>query len=91
MAKPKEVFRAGALQASVFLNVRKVKGKDVEIPSVSLQKRYLENGEWKSTNSLNVNDLPKAIMVLFETYDYLLSSTEEEDDEVKEEGPSPSV
>mgnify|MGYP001590282022 FL=1 len=55
------------------MNVKKVKGKDVEIPSISIQRRYTDNGEWKSTNSMNANDLPRAILVLGKAYDYLMS------------------
>ena len=91
--KPETTFSAGGVQASVFMNVRKVKGKDVEIPSVSFQKRYLKNGEWKSTNSLGINDLCKAILVLAKAYDYSISRRKEpesEDDDILEEDLSQS-
>ncbi len=73
MDKPKKSFRAGPIQASVFVNVRKVEGKNTEIPSVNFQKRYLDAGEWKSTTSLNLADLPRAVLVLWKAYDYILS------------------
>ena len=86
MEKPEETYKAGAIQASVFLNVRKVKGKDVKIPSVSIQKRYQnKDGEWKSTNSLGMNDLPKAMFVLFESYDYLINRAPGREEEEMEE------
>ena len=72
MDKPKKSFRAGPITASVFVNVRKVDGKNTEIPSVSFQKRYLDAGEWKSTTSLNTNDLPKAVLALTKAYDFIL-------------------
>ena len=78
MEKPEEVFSAGAVHASVFVNVRQVSGKATKIPSVSFQKRYLENDVWKSTTSLNLNDLPKAMMVLMKAYEYLLSKTKDQ-------------
>jgi len=87
MEKPEETFGAGAVQASVFMNVRKVNGKATQIPSISFQKRYLDNGEWKSTTSLNTNDLPKAVMVLLKAYDYLLSRDKGQD-VVEEPGDS---
>ncbi|MEK7475976.1 MAG: hypothetical protein AAB152_10145 [Candidatus Coatesbacteria bacterium] len=65
-------FRAGAVQTAVFMNPRKVDGKKVEIPSVSFQKRYRDGEEWKSTSSLDTNDLPKAILALSKAYDYVL-------------------
>ena len=72
MDKPKKTFRAGPIQASVFMNARKVDGKSTEIPSVNFQKRYLDAGEWKTTNSLNLADLPRAVLVLWKAYDYIL-------------------
>jgi len=38
MDKPKKSFRAGPITASVFVNVRKVDGKNTEIPSVSFHR-----------------------------------------------------
>mgnify|MGYP001559466289 CR=1 FL=1 len=72
--KPTKAFRAGPIQVAVFMNRRKVNGKDVTIPSVSFQKRYREKGgeEWKSTSSLDTNDLPKAVLALTKAYDYLI-------------------
>lgn len=90
MEKPIETFKAGAIQASIFMNVRKVKGKETEIPSISFQKRYKEGEEWKSTSSLNVSDIPKAILALSKAYDFLLSKTgdvemKEDEDATEEE------
>ena len=70
--KPTKAFRAGPIQVAVFMNKRKVAGKDTLIPSVSFQKRYREGEEWKSTNSLDTNDLPKAILALTKAYDFLI-------------------
>lgn len=91
MEKPEVTFRAGAVQASVFMNVRKVKGKEVTIPSISFQKRYLDNGEWKSTNSLSKNDAAKAILLLVKAYDYCVSSPKDQDGEEDEEEVEASV
>ena len=78
MEKPEETFRAGGVHASVFLNTVNVKGKKVDIPSISFQKRYQVNGEWKTTTSLNVNDLPRAVLVLMKAYEYCLGMSHEE-------------
>lgn len=72
MAEPEETFRVGGIQASVFVNVRKIKGEEVELRSVSFQKRYKSGDEWKSTNSLDPNDIPKAMLVLLKAYDYIV-------------------
>lgn len=70
--KPVKAFRAGPIQVAVFMNKREVKGKPATIPSVSFQKRYREGEEWKSTSSLDTNDVPKAILALTKAYDYLV-------------------
>ena len=70
--KPTKAFKAGPIQVAVFMNRRKVNGKDTTIPSVSFQKRYRDGEEWKSTSSLDTNDVPKAILALPKAYDYLI-------------------
>jgi len=70
--KPKKTFRVGTVQASVFMNNVEKDGEKLQIPSVSFQKRYQDDkGEWHTTQALNVNDIPRAVMVLNEAYKYL--------------------
>src|SRR5687767_8298850 len=71
--KPSKAFSVGPIQVAVFMNKRQVRGQLANIPSVSFRKRYLGEGdEWKSTNSLDTNDVPKAILALTKAYDYLV-------------------
>jgi hypothetical protein len=85
MEKPTKTFRAGSVQASVFINARTVEGKLVQIPSVSFQKRYQSGDDWKTTSNLGTNDLPRAIVVLQQAYEYLVTATKaQETDEVLE-------
>ena len=86
MEKPEKTFNAGGVQASIFLNARTVKGKEVKIPSISFQKRYLVNGEWKTTTSLNINDLCRAILVLGKAYDYSMSLKKDQEEVEDDEG-----
>ena len=73
MAKPEATFKGGGCNASVFENQITRNGKTVTLKKVSFQKRYKDSdGQWKSTASLDVNDIPKAILVLSETYRYLV-------------------
>ena len=81
MAKPEKRFRCGGCEAAVFENEINRGGKTVKIKKVSFQKRYKSmDGEWKSTNSLDINEIPKAILALSKAYEYLViwESTEEE-------------
>ncbi len=75
MAQPDIVFKHGACHAAVFSKEVEQKGKVFQSRSVSFQKRYRDkNGEWQTTTYLDVNDLPKAVLVLQKAFDYLTSN-----------------
>ena len=71
---PEKKFSTGALVATVWQNQGVSKnGEDVSYKTVSFQRRYKDpSGEWKSTSTLRVNDLPKASLVLQKAYEYLV-------------------
>ena len=78
MSKPEEVFKAGAVRAAIFSNTIEKAGKQIPLPKVILEVRYRDKaGEWKGTNSLSLNELPKAILCLQKAYDWLLSKPKE--------------
>ena len=73
MSKPEKVFKMGAVRASIFQNVAERGGKEILFPKVVIEVRYRDKtGTWKGTNSLSLNDLPKAILALQEAYEYCL-------------------
>ena len=63
-------FKCGACEAAIFENEITTKaGKTVKVKKIVLQKRYMDkNGEWASTNSFDVNDIPKSRLALDEAY-----------------------
>jgi hypothetical protein len=66
---PEKKFKAGAVSATVWKNQSK---EGNEFSSVSFEKAYKDqNDEWKSTNHLNVNDLPKALVVIGKAFEHL--------------------
>ena len=72
--KPTVVFKAGAVRASIFTNTFIKDGKTIPLPKVVLEVRYRDkNGEWKGTNSLSQNEIPKAILALQKAFDFLTS------------------
>ena len=72
MSKPEIVFKVGAVRASVFRNIIEKEGKSMSLPKVALKVRYKDKeGRWRGTNSLSLNDLPKAILALQKAFDYL--------------------
>ena len=72
--RPEKEFSAGVISAAVWKNQKKDNtGRETETRTISLQKRYKINNEWKRTNNLNQNDLPKAILVLQKSFDFLVT------------------
>ena len=64
--KPEKVFRIGPVTASVFLNEIETEGGKRSVRSVALQRRYRDDkdGEWKSSNSFALGELPQAMAAL---------------------------
>jgi hypothetical protein len=78
MSKPETSFKVGAVRASVFRNVIINNGRPVPLPKVVLEVRYKDKttGQWKGTNSLSLNDIPKAILALQKAFEYLTQHKE---------------
>ena len=73
MSKPETVFKIGAVRASIFRNIIEKAGKSIPLPKVVIEVRYKDKtGQWKGTNSLSINDLPKAILALQKAFEYLM-------------------
>ena len=72
--QPEKKFSTGAISATVWKNVRAGKdGKTFETHTVNIQRRYTDKtGQWQSTNTLRVNDLPKVALVIEEAFKYLV-------------------
>ena len=64
--KPERTFRIGLVSASVFVNEVEAEGGKRRFRSVNLQRRYRDSsdGEWKSTSSFGLAELPQAQAVL---------------------------
>ena len=64
--KPEKVFRIGLVTASVFVNEVETDSGKRHIRNVNLQRRYRDNadGEWKSTSSFGLGELPQVAAVL---------------------------
>ena len=81
MARPEKSIKVGGVEAAIFENEIVKGGKKISIKKVSFQKRYKSaEGEWKSTNSLDVNEIPKAILVLSKAYEYICTGSSDEAD-----------
>ncbi|MFH1390850.1 MAG: hypothetical protein ABIH20_00890, partial [Candidatus Diapherotrites archaeon] len=65
---PTTKFRVGNVNVAVWENENK---KGNAFKSVSLEKVYKVGEEWKSTTSLNINEIPKAILALQKAYEHI--------------------
>jgi len=75
---PEHVLRFGAISASVFLNEIDAGETKKTVRNVKLQRRYRNSdGQWKSSSSLALTDLPVAIAVLQRAMDYVASKEAE--------------
>ena len=73
MSKPEIVFKIGAVRASVFRNTIERNGQSIPLPKVVIEVRYKDKtGQWQGTNSMSLNDLPKAILALQQAVEYLM-------------------
>lgn len=72
MGKPVKSFKAGCCEAAIFENELKRAGASVMVKKVTFQKSYKSaEGEWKTTSSLDMNDIPKAVLALSKAYEFL--------------------
>ncbi len=71
---PEKRFSTGAISATVWENQGKSKsGEAVSFRTVSLQRSYKDKeGNWQSTSTLRINDLPRASLVLQKSYEFLV-------------------
>lgn len=76
MNQPLKKFRAGAVSATIWTNTSK---DGNEYMTVSFERGYKDKeGDWKTTSSLRLNDLPKAELVLHKAYEFIALGTEAE-------------
>ena len=86
MAQPEITFRHGPCSASVFENEYERGDRKFAVRNVVFKRRYQDkDGNWQTTSSLKVNDIPKAVLVLQKATEFLTSnsfseSTDEEAD-----------
>ena len=90
--RPENVFKVGAVRAAIFVNFFEKAGQQIPLPKVVLEVRYKDKtGEWKSSNSLSVNEIPKAILALQKAFDYLMApKTDQTKDTESEPAQAPA-
>ncbi len=77
MNQPAKKFVVGNVDVAVWNNTGKDRdGNDFVKSSVTLQKTYKKGNEFAHTGSLDVNEIPKAIVALQQAYEFLLTKQE---------------
>lgn len=66
--KPIKSVKVGGIEVAVWENSSK-DGK--KFFTTTMEKNYKDGEEWKKTNSLGLDDLPKAILALQEAYHFV--------------------
>ena len=75
---PEKRFQRGGCSVSVFVNQATKDGQAFTIRKAVFQKSYRgSDGQWRTTQSLDANDIPKAIVCLAKAYDYLTTNGHE--------------
>ena len=70
---PERAFKAGGVRASIWsFSDTTRSGQRYERKKCTLERVYkAQDGSWKSTSSLDANDVPKAILVLSRAFAYM--------------------
>ena len=71
MQKPEKKFNCGPISASIWAKTKTMEGDTLKFYSVTINKAYKEDEDWKHTNSFNIEDLPKVALVANEAYKYI--------------------
>ncbi|MCD6434079.1 MAG: hypothetical protein J7L14_00525 [Candidatus Diapherotrites archaeon] len=68
MSMPIKKFSAGAISVAIWQN----SSANGEYYTVTMERRYLKDEEWQSSNTLRLNDIPKACLALQKAYEFLV-------------------
>jgi hypothetical protein len=84
MGQPEKRIKCGSCEAAIFENQIKSKDRTVKLKKVAILKRYKSSeGEWKSTHSLDKNEIPKMILALFKAYEYLIMGEKNDSEQLQ--------
>jgi hypothetical protein len=71
---PEKRFSVNGITATVWKNEGTNKsGETIYFRTITFEKNYKDKeGQWKNTNTLRSNDVPKASLVLNKAYEYMM-------------------
>jgi hypothetical protein len=69
---PENKFRAGAITATIWKNSLNKDGTEASFNSITLERSYKDkSGNWQTTSSFRINDLPRLTLLLNKAYEYI--------------------
>jgi hypothetical protein len=75
--RPVKSFRLRGVSVSVFANPAEVEGHATVFHKINVQRTYKEGQEFKTTSSLNRDDLPIAALLLQKAWEWVLETEAE--------------
>lgn len=76
--EPVRRFQAGQVTCALWENVATVNGKPQKILKATVDKRYLaQDSTWKTSQSFSRNEIPLAIYVLQQAFEYMIEKKSE--------------
>ena len=87
MDGPIKKYRAGCVEVAIWQRSTKVGEVERKFLSVTIGKSYKDKeGKWRRTGSLGINEIPKALIVLWQAYWFVLYYKDYDKDlEIREE------
>ena len=73
-SKPERAIKVGAVRVAIWFNPRTTpEGRQFNSPKVQIARTYRDHANgFKSTSSLDLHDIPKAMLALSKAYAYLV-------------------
>ena len=66
---PIKKYQAGSVSCALWENEIEVNGRTIQMLKATVERRYKDkDGQWKSSNSLNRNEIPLAIYCLMQAF-----------------------
>ena len=70
--KPYKKINAGTVSCALWENEAVVNGRTVTMLKASIERRYKDGDEWKSSSSFSRNEIPLAIYCLQKAFDEIV-------------------
>ena len=78
-SKPRQKFQAGQVSCAVWENEIEVNGEPRTMLKATVSRHYKDReGNWKTSQSFSMNEVPKAIFVLFQAYESMVCGSAED-------------